>query len=338
MNQAAVLYLLSNACPSIKYRIKKEILHEDISTPDMKKLQTQILDEEKIKYLFSLKKSDGWLGGLFHGTEEPESIIRYLIEKGVEPSHPIIQDALSAIINRGEKFDLGSMHNVGKPLDNMHIGGSKLMKACVFAYTRNEKHDFVAEQIEESLNAFEYICSVKNIENIYDLYKDKLVFKSGVKWPCIYHLRLLAYTHSWRNTQNKEMLTSSISKLAELSPIPNIKLLYKSQIISPASIFMNNFDNDMNKLTPKKWMMWFHRTELIARLGVAAKIIPIKTQIDYVNNHLSENNGLFAKKLRHYYFTKWTQYLGSALEENWKTNEKVINDLSFRCLLINSYL
>lgn len=338
MNKQTALHISKRACPSISYRIRKEIFHEDIRKPEMQALQSKILDDPEILRIFSLKKEDGWLGGLFHGVDEPESSIRYLVEKGVEPSHPIIQDALNAIVAKGDKFDEGSMYRVGKPLDNLHFGGSKLIKACVFAYAGEENYDFVIEQINESLDVFSFVCGVENIADIYDEYKGKLVFKNSVMWPCIYHLRLLANTNNWRNTKNQEMMKKAISKLVDFSPIPEIKLLYRHQIISPASIFMNNFNSDMSSLNAKEWMMWFHRTELIAKLGIATKVDSIKRQIDYVNNLLKENNGLFIKKLRHYYFTKWTQYTGLALEENWKSSDKITNDLTFRCLLINSYL
>ncbi len=337
MFKNTAVFIAEMACPSISYRIKKELLGEDISNPNMQSLQSKILSEEEILRIFSLKKEDGWLGGLFHGVDEPECSIRYLIEKGVEPSHPIIQEGLKAIINKGEDFDVGSMYRVGKPLDELHLGGSTLIKACVFAYTGNEHYDFVIEKIDEALDVFRYVCNVKKITDIYDIYNNKLVFKKGAIWPSIYHLRLLAYTTIWKNDNNKEMLVNAISNLSKLSPIPNIKLLYKSQIISPASIYMNNFNEDMNCLNAKEWMMWFHRTELISRLGIAFEIPSIKTQIEYVNKILSENNGLFTKKLRHFYFTKWTQYLGLALENDWRSDEKVINDLTFRCLLINLY-
>lgn len=336
LNNTALL-VAERACPSISYRIRKEILHEDIFKPDMQLLQTKILNEEEIMRVFTLKNDEGWLGGWFHGVDEPECCIRYLIEKGVEPSHSIIQGALNAIINKGENFDEGSMYRVGKPLDELHFGGSKLIKACVFAYTGNEQYDFVIEGIKEALNAFRYVCNVTNITDIYDVYKDKLGFKMGVMWPSIYHLRLLAYTTKWRNNKNKEMLVNAFTNLSKLSPIPSIKLCYKNQVISPASIYMNNFNEDMELLNSKEWMMWFHRTELISRLGIAFEVTSIKAQIEYVNKILNDNNGLFTKKLRHFYFTKWTQYLGLALENDWKLDEKAINDLTFRCLLINSF-
>lgn len=338
MNKQTALRISERACPSISYRIRKEILHEDITKPDMQQLQSKILNEPEILRIFSLQKEDGWLGGLFHGVDEPECSIRYLIEKGVEPSHPNIQNALNAIIAKGDKFDEGSMYRVGKPLDNLHFGGSKLIKACVFAYAGNESYDFIIEQINESLDVFRFVCGIESIADIYDEYKGKLVFKSGVMWPCIYHLRLLAATNNWKNAENQEMMAKAISKLCELSPILDIKLLYNHQIISPASAFMDNFDNDMNSLNAKEWMMWFHRTELIAKLGIAARVNSIKRQIDYVNDLLKENDGLFTKKLNHYYFTKWTQYLGLALEDNWRSSDRIANDLTFRCLLINSYL
>lgn len=338
MKQQTANFISERACPSIAYRIKKEIIREDISNPDMQTLQSKILEESEIVRIFTLRRSDGWLGGYFHGVDEPESLIRYLIEKGVEPTNPIILDALNAIIIAGEQFDHGSMSNVGKPLDDFHFGGSKLMKACVFAYAGKEDYDFVREQIKESLDVFRYVCEVNTAESIYEIYRDKKVFQVGVKWPSIYHLRLLAYTNSWRNAKNYDMLMESFQKLVQLSPIPEIKFRYKSQIISPASIYMNNFNDDMKNLTAKEWMMWFHRTELISRLGIARKIDTIRKQLDYVNSMVNENNGLFMTKLNHYYFTKWTGYTGLALENNWKSEIKRVNDLTFRHLLILSLL
>ncbi len=337
MYQETASKLAQRACPSIAYRIRKEILREDISSPGMMALQEEILREPEIVRLFALQKEDGWLGGLFHGTDEPESAIRYLAEKGVEPSHPAIQRALHAIILRGDAFDKGCMERVGKPLDEKHLGGSKLIKACVFAYACDEKHDFVREAVSEALHVFRYVCSVTRMEDVCEPYKEKLVFRPYVLWPSIYHLRLLAHTHLWRTEANKQMLAMAVKRLAELSPIPEIKVLHKHQVISPASVYMNSFNDDMTALGGREWMMWFHRTELIARLGIAPKLDYAVRQLNVVHKLLAQSSGFFTQKLRHYYFTKWTQYIGLALETDWRTEEKRINDLTFRCLLIQSY-
>jgi hypothetical protein len=274
MFQDTAMYLSKTACPSIAWRIRKEILQEDCASPEMRELQRRILEEPEVKRILSLKKEDGWLGGLFHGTDEPESGIRYLMEKGVESSHPTVQAALQAILERGTDFDRGCLHRVGRHLDAWHLGGSKLIKACVFAYAGEEDHDFVREGIREALNAFRFVCGTMRMEDIYEPYKGKKVFRPGVLWPCVYHLRLLAMTRSWRTEENRQMLAKAVTGLAELSPIPEIKLLYKRQVIAPASAFMYDFNSDMAALSGFEWMMWFHRTEMIARLVSLQRCMP----------------------------------------------------------------
>lgn len=337
MFQETALHLSKTACPSIAWRIRKEIFQEDGASPQMRDLQKQILEDSEVKRIFSLQKEDGWLGGTFHDTDEPESGIRFLMEKGVEPGHPTVQKALQAILDRGEDFDLGSMQRVGKPLDAWRLGGSKLMRATVFAYAGAEEHDFVKAHIREALDAFRFAGGVKDIKDIFEPYKGKKVFKSGVIWPCVYHLRLLAYTKSWRTEENQTMLAQAVTHLAALSPIPEIKLLNKGQVISPASVFMYTFNDDMAALTDAGWMMWFHRTEMIARLGVVHQTEAIRRQLEYVSRMVKESGGLFTKPLRHPYFVKWSQYVGLNLESDWKTKDRRVNDLTFRWLLIQFY-
>ena len=50
------------------------------------------------------------------------------------------------------------------------------------------------------------VDEVKSIEEIVLNYKNKLIFRPKVKWPSIYHLRLLAYTKSWHNSENLKKL------------------------------------------------------------------------------------------------------------------------------------
>ena len=45
-------FLLENACPSIKYRVHKEILNKPIDSSEMKYLQEQILQDEVVKSIF----------------------------------------------------------------------------------------------------------------------------------------------------------------------------------------------------------------------------------------------------------------------------------------------
>ena len=334
---AAIDYLLRNACASIQYRTGKEILGEPVDSPQMQALQGQILAEDAVREILALRGEDGWLGGTFHGAKEPESGIRFLTEKGVEGTHPVIQDALEAIRRRGDRFDDGSLQRVGKALDACRVGGSQMIRACVFAYAGVED-DAVRTQVTEALSALEFVSGVQRMQDIYTLNKDgKPVFRAGMPWPSIYHLRLLAATQSWRTPENRTMLAAALNRLVELSPVTEMKLLYRGQMISPASFCMNDFAMDMAALGPKEWMMWFHRTELVARLGVLPALPAAVAQVDTLREHLRQNGGLFTMDLSHYYFTKWTQYLGLALERDWKDTAHRVCDLTFRSLLILKY-
>jgi hypothetical protein len=91
---------------------------------------------------------------------------------------------------------------------------------------------------------------------------------------------------------------------------------------------------DLEQINAKDWMMWFHRVEMIARLGIIDKIEAIKYQIQSLQNILCEDEGFFIKPLSHFYFNKWTQYIGLALENDWKVKNAKICDLTFRSLLI----
>mgnify|MGYP005834093033 CR=1 FL=1 len=128
-----------------------------------------------------------------------------------------------------------------------------------------------------------------------------------------------------------------LKKLVDLSPIPHINLLWKSQLISAASFCMHDFNIDMENLNAKEWMMWFQRMELLSRLGVVQYIPELKTQVEFIKNAMINKSAVFEKKQSHYYFTKWDNYTGLALEKDWKTKERYLFDLFFRSLLILHY-
>ena len=85
-------------------------------------------------------------------------------------------------------------------------------------------------------------------------------------------------------------------------------------------------------------MQWFHRMELLARLGVVEKIPELKRQIQTLEGILAVGQGMFTKRLNHPYFQKWGAYTGFALEKDWRINQRRINDLTFRSLLNSALL
>ena len=59
--QKSIEFLLENANPSIKLRVKKEILG-DITAEEEVELTSQIREEPNYKLIASCQKESGWLG------------------------------------------------------------------------------------------------------------------------------------------------------------------------------------------------------------------------------------------------------------------------------------
>lgn len=329
-------FIFNNACPSIIYRIKKEILNH-IDIDEEKSLQDQILRDKLVQEFIEKQNVNGWIDEDFHSEKGIETAIRVLSEKGILSGHPSMARMLNELEKRQDTFDKGCLFKVGKILDEKGFGGSELIRATVFTYAGIENKEFIQKQIENSLDKFRFVITVSKIEDITKQYKDKLIFVDGVKWPSIYDLRLLAFTKGWRNEKNKKMVTTSIRQLVKLSPIPDIYVLKGHQLIAPASFCMHDFIPNISNFKDRDWMMWFHRLELLSRLNVVRHISELKEQVDFLAKILEENDGLFNKKLRHYYFTKWGTYIGLALEKDWKSEKRRICDLTFRSLLILYY-
>jgi hypothetical protein len=328
--------LIALSCPSIAYRTRLEILSHSALEPGMADLQDQILQDEAVREVISWQQPDGWLAENFHGSKSIEAGIRLLCEKGLSRFHPVLANALAALERETGRLHLG-IGKPGKLLDEMELGGSQMIRAAVFAFAGLEEKPFIKEQIEIALRDFKSVLAVETIGDLAEPFKDKLVFRPHVQWPGIYHLRLMARTFNWRNPENLDLMVESIKRLVKLSPIPHISARYKSQIIAPASFCMNDFNPNIAALDDANWMMWFHRMELLARLGIIHRVPELEGQIACLAEILDGNEGWFARKLNHEYFRKWGPYTGLALEKDWKLPQRRINDLTFRSLLILHY-
>jgi hypothetical protein len=325
--------IIPSACPSIQYRIRKEIFRESPGLAGMSELQDQIRKDGSVRKVIASQGPDGWLAWNFHGYESMESGIRLLCEKGVETDNPVLARSLIALENGTDRLARG-LGRPGKILDDLGFGGGETIRACLFAMAGEEEQLFVKDQVQQALDVIRLTAQVKSLKDIHEKYKGQLVFRRGVHWPGIYHLRLLAWTRGWRTSANQKMMAESIRNLVKLSPIPDIYVKYQTQVVAPVSFCMHHFAAHMDQLSDAEWMQWFHRMELLARLGVIHQIPELEQHVCTLENLLLENHGLFTKNLGHPYFQKWGPYTGLALEKDWRSARRRINDLTFRSLLI----
>jgi hypothetical protein len=100
---------------------------------------------------------------------------------------------------------------------------------------------------------------------------------------------------------------------------------------------MQDFAPMIDAMKPAEWMPWFHRMELLARLGVIREIPELLQQADILDEALNPQSSLFGRQLTHAYFRRWGTYTGLMLEKDWKVARRRHYDLAFRALLIRHY-
>lgn len=100
---------------------------------------------------------------------------------------------------------------------------------------------------------------------------------------------------------------------------------------------MGHFNPDMIRLDDARWMTWFHRTELLSRLGIVHRVPELRAQVLTLKDMLIAGGSMFKKAVAHDYFRKWGAYTGLMLKMDWRDPRRRQYDLTFRSLLILHY-
>ena len=102
--QKTIDFLLENANPSIRLRVKKEV-HGSITAEEEAELIAQIKEEQIYKLIVNCQKENGWLGNGFHGPnknagpyENQEVGTKWLAEKAVVKADPVLKRAMDAFV------------------------------------------------------------------------------------------------------------------------------------------------------------------------------------------------------------------------------------------------
>jgi hypothetical protein len=329
-------FLLHSACPSIQYRVLTECLLVSPGDPSLSQLKTAIEENSIVRGLLAQQASDGWFAEDFHGTVSHESCLRRLLEMGIPVQSRPIQAAVEALLSFPERCDRG-LGKAGRLLDELHLGGTRLIRATVLAAAGREDLAEVQEQIQEAVLGFAAVLNVPSFKEVCEIRQGQRVLRSGQAWPGLYHLRLLAFTQSWRSSENQKLLASSFEHLARLSPLLDYNGYAHGQRVAPASFCMHDFVPDLDTLDAAGWMQWLLRTELITRTGVLPFAPIYQRQISQLQKMLASSHEILRLPLSHPYFTRWSAYTGLALEADWHSPLHRECDLTFRSVLISHY-
>jgi hypothetical protein len=314
--------------------VRAEILSQPLESGEMRQLHDRILRDPAVQAAFGWRQPDGWLGRNFHGASSVETAIRLLCEKGVRRDHPVLAGALIALVNATPEQLSRGIGKVGPYFDAANLGGSRMIQAAVLSYAGMEELPLVQAQIRLALSAFEAVLAFESCGDAFEPYRGQCVLRPGTAWPGIYHLRLLAHTRSWRTPETTNRLAECVQRLVEFSPLPAYHVRRGSQLIAPASYAMLDFNSSLANLDGAGWAMWFHRMEVIARLGVMPRVPALNRQAVDLQEMLAGTDGWFTMNFDHRYFKLWGAYTGLMLEPDWRSPQRRVNDLTFRSLLI----
>ncbi len=328
--------LLTKACPSIQSRVRREVLGETRAADEVNALQEEILQDQDVRDVLASQDPDGWIAHNFHGYKSMESGIRILSEKDLDPRNTAFSKALTALARFPDRLQRG-IGKVGPILDDAGFGGSQTIRAALLAQAGKVSSPFVQKQIPGALDAFRAVLERDAVEDFTEGYRGKYIYRDGVVWPSIYHLRLLTFTESWRSTQTRETLAAALARLVRWSPLPAVYVRHRSQLVAPASFGMRDFNPDLQALDDAQWMIWFQRMELVSRLGVLAEVPGLVAQVRELIQILEEGGGWFTRAHSHPYFRKWGAYTGLMLEKDWMSQDRRKYDLTFRSHLIQHY-
>lgn len=125
----------------------------------------------------------------------------------------------------------------GKIIDEFKVTGhghNLIRCACIARAGYDDVID-ISPQIQLSLDCFRRVLEVDSVLDITHPIRGgkQLVFNDNEKWPCRYHLDILAHTNSWKNEQNIKMVADAITKLMKTDRPELVKLVPSSWVGYP---------------------------------------------------------------------------------------------------------
>ena len=348
MKQKMIDFLLNNAGPSIVLRVKKEIL-KDITQKEEQDLQDQILEEKIIKLIAAKQQENGWIGNGFHGSsknagqyDNQETATKYMGEKGLKGCAQL-DGAINAFVTT--RLTDTCYETKGRLYSEFEIPafGQNIIRCACIARAHYDDIVNITPQIKLALESFKRVTEVDSILDVSRPSKKCRLFNDNERWPCRYHLEILAFADSWKNRDNIKMLAESFKKLmrTDRPEIMNTPvacwighavgpLWYLSEGYSVSTNLINRRINDGTRRVNMEKVEW------LTRCGLYNYIPGLKAEVDYILENIN-SDGICEIDVYEDEFKGWGPYAGLRLEAEWRSKVSKACDITFRALLILHY-
>lgn len=225
MKEKMITFLMEHANPSIRLRVKKEIL-KDLTEQEEKTLQEQILNEKIIRFLAERQLENGWIGLGFHGSnknagqyDNQETATKYLGEKGLKGTATLDRAMDAYVTTKLTDWCYGTKGQYWSEFEIPAQGQNLIRCACIARAHYDDRID-VTPQIGLSLESFRRVTEVDSVWDVSRPVKKGRLFHKNERWPCRYHLEILAFTADrWKNDENMAMLAESFQTNLKFLPV-----------------------------------------------------------------------------------------------------------------------
>lgn len=341
-------FLLENANPSIVFHVKNDIL-KNITEEEKQVLQERVMREKIIRSIIACQKENGWLGNGFHGPnknagpyENQEVGVKYLGEKLIYRDTPVLKNAVEAF--RTMKSDL--FGDGDTDCDQYAATGSDIIMAACVARAGYEASFDISKEIAVSLESFRRVAQVNSVTDIVKIRKKRpekvnplgiaYVFPKQEKWPCRYHLDILAHTDSWRSEANITMLAEAFNKLLQdngldYSPSYCVDIGHLVGCCGAFREGMKLFDGKGGTHE-----VYLDLTEYMCRCGLYDFVPQLKKEVDMIYDSVDEQ-GICRVNFCENALKGMGTYGGGQLEEDWKSKTGKLCDVTYRALVILYY-
>ena len=343
--QQLLRFVLDNASPNIRYRVKKEILKEQIDTPEMMALQAEVLALPRVKKAFACQKENGFFGSVLHGGyfDGYDSTVMLLKNNGVELTESHMVKARDALAHWTD-YENDHFYKAGNAMDEHGRGGFRAIWAeQLVELGADESLPQIAEQTELALSSFRGAMTYTSPDD----FSKKATFRGepcryyikGATFPAENHIRILEKTLSWRTEENLSMVRRSYAHCKEIMKDYHDGIIYVNcgYFVGP---FNHNWNAPKNTISIRDFdahpidFAWFMRG-----LGAASVSYPT---FDDDNPYLAASliamleDEHFIDSISDEQLRMFKNY--AAIAPSWRKKECVACDLYFPILLALSKL
>ena len=217
--------------------------------------------------------------------------------------------------------------------------GQNLIRCACIARAGYEDKIDIRPQIFLSLESFYRVLEVDSILDITRSRKvggrEKRVFLDNERWPCYYHLDILAHTQAWRTDENRRRLADAVTRLMRRDR-PECQCggdSWVGYVLGTLGCIKEGYALGYDK---DKHYTYLDRIEWLCRCGLYDYLPPLRDEVARLYEAV-DSDGICRAAVDEEQLRSVSTYSGQQLEVDWKSEPRRLCDVTFRAALCMYY-